>query len=180
MGEAKEAVAAASRRALEAQKREQNGELKKTLAEMQGMNTTHTEVEKTVVCLSACVQTLGKIVTTFANVKLFWQCVANHSKSLADLNKTLIDEVKVFEAADADEQELSKDDITDMLSESAVNWAALGQINQEAHKAMVSAKTNTDKLMIDLPDGDTTNAKIGTTLKKLQEGLDMDMKAAGA
>jgi len=180
--EAKEAAATARRHALEDEMREENADLAKTIAEMSTMKTDKSQAEQTVLCLMACVKILGKIVTTFKNVKLFWQCVAQHCTQLAAMNQQCVGAIADWNILEEDEKELEQDDVLDLLRESTVSWAALGKVNIEAHKAMCAAKINTDALVDDLPDPSDPELmkKLDASLESLEKSLESDQRALDA
>lgn len=180
--EAKEAATTARRRALEDEMREENADLAKTIAEMSTMKMDKSQVEQTVLCLMACVKILGKIVTTFKNVKLFWQCVAQHCTQLADMNQQCVGTIAGWSILDEDEKELEQDDVLDLLRESTVSWATLGKVNMEAYKAMCAAKSNIDNLVGDLPDPSdpALMTMLDANLESLRQSLESDQRALDA
>jgi len=168
--ESKESLVKQRRRDLEDEMRKENRALAETLAGMKSMKTEKTQVEQTVVSLTTCVQALGKIVTTFKNVKLFWQCISLQSASVGA-------EVQgVVEAHDKDEL---LGDLSDAFKASAVNWATLGHMNLVAHGAMTGAKGQIDGFMQNLPDSSDPSviAGLGQAVDNLLKSVMDDSKA---
>jgi len=167
--EAKEASATARRRLLADQRRSQNAALAKNVEAMKTMAKDKTQVEKTILCLTTTIRTMGKVVTTFKDVKLFWECVSKHCMTLAGLNETIM---VVWNGADDDEKEIEGFDlISEQFYESAVGWAALGSVNRKANVAMIAAKKSVDSKMTSLPGPEETEKIIAELCPNMAKAL---------
>lgn len=158
------AKATEERRKVASLKRDQNAQLQSALSAISTRSVKEHSLQASIQLLQTCVQTLGKIVTTFKNVKMFWQAVATHCQSLVALK----DDVKeVWDICGEYE-----DTVKEAVLQSAVSWAALGKVNYEAHLAMVASKAETDKLMCTLPDGEACSKQVQELTASLLASLD--------
>eukprot|EP00929_Paragymnodinium_shiwhaense_P090339 TRINITY_DN5048_c0_g1_i8.p1 TRINITY_DN5048_c0_g1~~TRINITY_DN5048_c0_g1_i8.p1 ORF type:complete len:576 (-),score=197.65 TRINITY_DN5048_c0_g1_i8:361-2088(-) len=172
----KEALATAERRKLQGLLREQNAALKESVAKMDGMKENLSELQQILLVLKTVVQVMGKIVTTFKNVKLFWTCVQGHCMKLKDTNDIML---LIWKEADEDEKESEGFDvIKSQFYESVAGWCALGMISHKANKAIVDAKEFIDEeVMCKLPGGEVAYGKVKEMINDLKSSLAESDKA---
>jgi len=145
-------------------KREANVDLARQLETISQYSEQEHSLNMSVELLGTCISTLGKIVTTFKDVRMFWQQVARHCKHLVALKDDVNDMWECCEGFD--------NDVKNSVMQSAVSWAALGRVNYEAHVAMVKSKEVTDNIMCKLPEGESTKNEIEMLVANLTSSLD--------
>jgi len=153
----KEQRAEEERKKIQDSLREQNKVLADNVAALRGFSCDANGLEETIKCLKTVVSILCKVVTTFKNVRLFWECMVGHCQVLANMNKDFIEDVVKFEEENAALEAPVKADfaeleLTSKVKLSAVNWAALGKINMLAFRAMEETNKITDKGFNELGD----------------------------
>lgn len=160
----KEETAMIERRRIMAMQRDQNADLAGQLSTLSNLRVEENSLELSIELLTTCVKTLGKVVTTFKNVKLFWEAVAEHCKSLVSMQDTVKDMWEINEEFAGEVEEA--------VFQSAVSWAALGRVNLDANRAMVASKQITDNIMCSLPDGEASKKEVENLVKALTISLD--------
>jgi len=164
--QAKEQAALERARMLADQRRQNNSQLAEALSKINKTETHKSEVEKSIECLVAVINMLGKIKTTFVQVKTFWQAVGAHCRKIADQDKQMLSDLPDWlELEQVVEGEAS-------LRESAHSWAALGLVNLQAFKAVTAAQVVCDQGMSTLGVVD-----LETLSRDVQESLDKENSA---
>ncbi len=136
--------AAARRFELQKQQRVANAELAESLTRLSSAKVEEDNLATSIDSLEVTVQTLGKVVTTFANTRLFWLTVKARCDKL-----TNIEIIHTFA-----EVEMT-DELADEVKSNGLNWLTLGQINQIASSAMNSIDEGVDAIMNKLPNKKT-------------------------
>lgn len=157
-------------RQLADQKRAVNADLAASVSQLGSQQVKEHTLSETVKILGVCLKTMGKIVTTFKDVKTFWMSVAKHCQHLT----TLAEEAK--EMIEINDGEVDQD-VLAAVYQSANNWAALGSVCLRAHHTMISSKTQTDNIMKDLPAGDACQQQLQDMLSKLESSLATQSRA---
>merc|ERR1712217_820246 len=80
----KEQRAEEERKKIQDSLREQNKVLADNVAALRGFSCDANGLEETIKCLKTVVSILCKVVTTFKNVRLFWECMVGHCQVLAN------------------------------------------------------------------------------------------------
>lgn len=157
------AAAAAERRAkLSAEKRQANAELAKTVEKLKNTKVKKNNLEHSIQCLEVTIHTMGKVVTIFENVRIFWKGVHNHCQSLADTKGIEL-------VADPDLIE----EFSEQVKISGLSWLALGKINLTASRGIEAVKGSIDSIMNNIPDDNKALELVqtvsGTILKALEQ-----------
>lgn len=142
----------------------QNAELAEVFSLLSTTSVREQSLSASIQLLTGCYKGLGRIVTTFRNVQMFWEAVAAHCKDLVKLKDDVND---VWEICGEYEGE-----VKEALFQSAVSWAALGKVNYDAHNALVLSKQITDQVMIALPSGDASVEQVEKLTSELLLSLD--------
>jgi len=143
-------------------KRQANADLQGKLEELKGMKVSHDDLEKAVKALEVVIVTMGRVKTTFTNVRVFWDSVAKHCHLLSK-GKENIEFLKEIEG--------SADDMKQEIAGQAINWAALGRVNMVAHSAMVQSAESVDELMQNLPVGSEAAVLQDEVISRLTKAL---------
>lgn len=143
-------------------KKKENAALSQCVAKIGGQTTQKNTVEEAVALLHTVLQLMGKIKTTYANVKMFWTAVSKESTMLAEKANNL------NEFADLGDRKMLEENVR----VSAQSWACLGYVSNQAHRAMIEAKEHVDGVMSALPHGEQnekTKRLVDDLQKKLQD-----------
>ncbi|KAI8894788.1 hypothetical protein BC833DRAFT_623647 [Globomyces pollinis-pini] len=139
--EAKEAMIASRRAALQTEQRAANAKLASTIKKLETSSTDKKDLTQVIASLEVAVKTLGKIKTIFENTRLYWMGVKQQCLKLNDIS-TMQDIAEIDDSMFADE-----------ICWNGMCWLSLAQINYVGSKAMGDINKKVDGIMNDLPSG---------------------------
>lgn len=147
-----------------------NAQLAACVTNLRNHRSTKNDIQQAIRSLEVSVITLGKVVTTFQNVRKFWIGVEEHCKNLTDMGtiELLAEEADMF---------------IDEIKDSGLSWLALGKITLTASQAIQESEHKIDDVLSNLPSGQQAQQivnKVSTELldklKKDNEQLELEMR----
>ena len=152
---------ATQRAQLQREQREANASLAETVSRLGSQRVESNRLESAITSLEVVVKTLGKVVTTFQNTRLFWMGVEKHCQALTDEST-----IEIFAELGLNE------DLIEGIKQSGLSWLTLGIINQAALRAIQGVDENYDQTVQNLP----TRAEARGLIKTLSDEISLQLR----
>lgn len=137
-------------------KREANSSLAESVIKLQHMNKEKDELGKAIRSLEVTVKTLGKVIDTFEDTRIYWEGIEKQCQALTDKD--------IFQIYIENDM---KDDFMHELQGAAIRWLSLAKINLEARNAMENVKEFTSSIIKNLPTKEEADKLIDKLSKEI-------------
>lgn len=136
----------------------------KNLETLKTMSRDKTQVEQAIFLLRFAHGILGKVKTTFLQVKTFWALLVQDCKTIASMKSSIMKDGGKL-TADANERRFKffKTKFNEDIVRGGQNWACVGRVSILAYDAVVEARKTVDGVMENLPK-DTVTTEVLTKL----------------
>mmetsp|Transcript_16701 Transcript_16701/g.25089 ORF Transcript_16701/g.25089 Transcript_16701/m.25089 type:complete len:135 (-) Transcript_16701:83-487(-) len=118
--------------------REAAGNLAAAAEDLANLKVVRSDLIKAIKALDLCVQLMGQIKTTFTNLQIFWEAIANMCLGLSKYDVQQMKDMRIKRFGQYVERQM-------------VQWIGLGRLNYNANSVIKYAMALVNKEMSSLP-----------------------------